>query len=106
MTLLYAALLLLGAPTAPPPATAPPGVDSPAPAEMPDGRDAANAIKVSSVDEEYVILRRLGLKPQMQSLMMIDGRPYDMISVVDPRTGKKREVWFDIGSFFGKGFSF
>lgn len=103
MTLLFAALLLLGAPTAPPPAAAPPPQSSPARAGMPDGRDAANAIKVDSVDEEYAILRRLRLKPQMQSLMIVDGRPYDRIRVVD-RRGKKREIWFDIGSFFGKGF--
>ena len=104
MTLLYAALLLLGTPTAPPQAAAP--RESPARAEMADGRDAANAIKVDSVAEEYAIMRRLGLKPEMQSLMMIGGHPYDMIRVVDPRTGKRRELWFDIQSFFGKDFPF
>jgi hypothetical protein len=103
-TWLYAALLALGAPAAPSP-PAPSQEDGAARAE-PDGRDAANAIKVGSVDEEYAILRRMGLKPQLQSLMMVDDRPYDVIRAVDPRTGKKREVWFDIGSFFGKGFLF
>jgi hypothetical protein len=103
MTLLYAALLLAGAPTASPPAP-PPEAASPAQSESADGRDAANAIKVDSVDEEYVILRRLGLVPRMQSLMMIDDRPYDMIRAEDPRTGKIRELWFDIQSFFGKDF--
>jgi hypothetical protein len=106
MTLLYAALLLLGTPTAPPQAAAPPHQDSPTRADTADGRDAANAIEVDSVAQEYAILRRLGLKPELQSLMMIGGHPYDMIRVADPRTGKKRDVWFDIQSFFGKDFPF
>jgi hypothetical protein len=106
MTLLYAALLVLGAPTASPPATDPPQQTTPAPAAVADGRDAANAIKVGSVAEEYAIMRRLGLEPRMQSLMMIDNHPYDMIRVADPRTGKTREIWFDIQSFFGKDFAF
>jgi hypothetical protein len=104
MILLYAALLMLGAPTVPPPTSAPVHENSPAQAES--GRDAASAIKVNSVAEEYAILRRLGLKPAMQSLMMIENHPYDMIRVVDTRTRQKREMWFDIQSFFGKDFAF
>src|SRR3954471_3135143 len=104
MTLLYAALLLLGASSEPAMTAPTPQQESPAQPAGKDGHDAANAIKVGSVDEEYAILRRLGLKPKMQSLMMIEDHPYDMLRVVDPRTGRERDIWFDIQSFFGKDF--
>jgi hypothetical protein len=69
-----------------------------------DGKTRETAYKVKSVDDEYEILRRLGLRPNGQSLVMDDkGHPYDMLQAVDPATGKEVELWFDIGSFFGKG---
>lgn len=106
MTLLYAALLLLGISSEPAATSAPPQQEGLVLPAGKDGRDAASAIKVNSVDEEYAIIRRLGLKPKVQSLMMVEGRPYDMIRVLDPQTGRKRDVWFDIGSFFGKDLGF
>jgi len=72
-----------------------------------DGLTRQTAFKVKSVDEEYQVLAALGLKAEQQDLIMgDDGHPYDMLTAVDPRTGAKREVWFDIKSFFGKELGF
>ncbi len=64
-----------------------------------DGRSAETAYKVRSVREEYQVLAALGLEPGRQSLV-VRKRPYDVIEATDARTGMKREVWFDIGSFY------
>lgn len=58
----------------------------------------------TGVSKEYVILRFLGLKPLGQALIFDEksGKPYDMLTVLDPATGKEREVWFDISKYFGK----
>jgi hypothetical protein len=70
-----------------------------------DGASKATAYKVKSVDEEYRILRALGLKPEKQSLIVgDDGHPYDKLTVV-AEDGTKRELWFDIKSFYG-GYGF
>jgi hypothetical protein len=56
------------------------------------------------VSKEYVILRFLGLKPLGQALIFDEksGKPYDMLTVLDPASGKESEVWFDISNYFGK----
>ncbi|MCW3849307.1 DUF4919 domain-containing protein [Sphingomonas sp. LB-2] len=69
-----------------------------------DGKSAETAYVVKSVAEEYMVIRELGLQPEMQSLIMKDNKPYDLMTVVDPKTGNKVEIWFDISSFFGKDF--
>ena len=65
-----------------------------------DGRSAESAFKVRSVREEYEILAALGLEPGTQSLVASNKRNYDVIEGKDVHTGTKREVWFDIGSFY------
>jgi hypothetical protein len=66
-----------------------------------DGASKATAFKVKSIDEEYRILRALRLKSEMQSLVIgDDGHPYDRLTVV-AEDGTKRELWFDIKSFYG-----
>ncbi|MDB5680140.1 hypothetical protein [Sphingomonas bacterium] len=87
--------------------------DTPAPAPTATpaadvkGATKQTAYKVKSIDEEYAIMRKLGLKVEMQSLIMgDDGHPYDMLTGTVPDTGEKREVWFDIKSFYGKEFGF
>jgi hypothetical protein len=70
-----------------------------------DGKTRETAYKVKSVREEYEILRRLKLRPNEQSLVIgDDNKPYDMLIAIDPATGSKVELWFDIGSFYGKEF--
>ena len=68
-----------------------------------DGRTKASAFKVKNVGEEYEILRTFGLKPDVQSLVIDDDRrAFDMLTAIDPNTGAKVELWFDISSFYGK----
>jgi len=70
-----------------------------------DGRTKATAYKVKSVGEEYQILRTFGLVPGIQGLITDnDGKAYDMLTAKNPKTGETVELWFDISSFFGKGF--
>lgn len=110
------------APT-PMPTTAPIPVPEPTPAPAPkvpkaiakelasgDGMSKETAYVIyeksegTGVPKEYVILRYLGLKPLGQALIFDDksGKPYDMLTVLDPASGKEREVWFDISNYFGK----
>ncbi len=87
--------------------TAPTPQATPTPAAPLKGSTKETAYKVNSIAEEYAIMRKLGLRVGMQALIMgEDGHPYDMLSGTDPNTGEKRDVWFDIKSFFGKEFSF
>ena len=75
-----------------------------------DGRSKETAYVIfeetegPGVSKEYVILRFLGLKPLGQALIFDEksGKPYDMLTVLDPATGKESEVWFDISNYFGK----
>jgi len=48
------------------------------------------------------VLRLLGLQSQSQSLHVIDGRPFDVLTATDPETKEARQVWFDISRFFGR----
>lgn len=72
-----------------------------------DGKTQASAYVVyadsetTGVDKEYQIIRFLGLVPQSQSLVTAD-KPYDAMTVLDPKTGQTKVVWFDISRFFGK----
>ena len=102
------------------PAPAPTAVPTPAPAPVPkaiakelasgDGKskDTAYVIYENSegtgVSKEYVILRFLGLKPLGQALIFDEksGKPYDVLTVLDPATGEESAVWFDISNYFGK----
>ncbi|CAN5294150.1 hypothetical protein BH10PSE14_BH10PSE14_15900 [soil metagenome] len=69
-----------------------------------DGATKETAFKVRSVDEEYQILRALHCKPGLQSLIIgDDNHPYDMLDVTAP-DGTRRQLWFDIKSFFGHEF--
>lgn len=70
-----------------------------------DGASRDTAYRVSSVGEEYAILRARHLTPGMQSLVNVRGRSYDTIEVTDT-TGAKTTVWFDISTFFGHEFGF
>ncbi len=69
-----------------------------------DGTTVERAFKVDGVPEEYQIVRALGLKPKLQSLVSDHGKMYDVLTVTDPKTGQERKLWFDINAFFGKEF--
>lgn len=66
-----------------------------------DGTTQETAYKVPGVPDEYAVLKALGLKPGLQSLLILDGKPYDVIEAEAP-DGTTRKVWFDISSFFGR----
>jgi hypothetical protein len=61
-----------------------------------NGRSEDSAWVTTSVDEEYFVLRVLGLKPQSQSLAEKDGKAYDQMKVVDAKDpGHEFALWFD-----------
>ncbi len=66
-----------------------------------DGRSAATAYHVIGVDEEYFLLGVLHLKSQKQSLVM-QGGAFDVLDATDDQA-RRRDVWFDISTFFAKG---
>ncbi|MXO71333.1 DUF4919 domain-containing protein [Alteraurantiacibacter buctensis] len=67
------------------------------------GTSAQDAYRVSSVAQEYEVLRVLGLEARSQALHVINGQPYDVITAFNPRTGETRDVWFDIARFYNRG---
>jgi hypothetical protein len=65
-----------------------------------DGASAETAYKVGSIREEYEIVRALGLEVESQALVEAKKKPYDVLTVRDPRGGGTRALWFAIGSFY------
>lgn len=59
-----------------------------------DGQDFATAFAAPSVPVEYEVLRLLGLQRARQALVRRDGQAFDVLSVVDPADGARREVYF------------
>jgi hypothetical protein len=68
-----------------------------------DGLSIESAIKVKSVSEEYDYIRKncSNCKPSGQSLIKNNGKPYDVIRVIN-QDGKEVSYYFDISSFYGK----
>jgi hypothetical protein len=64
-----------------------------------DGASPETAYRVSSIRDEYEIVRALGFQVKSQALV-VRKKPYDMLTVVDPKDGSTREIWFDIGKFY------
>lgn len=69
-----------------------------------DGRSFETAHRVISTPELYSFLQILGLKVKSQSLMSHNGTPYDVMAVVNPRTGEEFALYFDISLQMEKGF--
>ncbi|MCL6250613.1 hypothetical protein M3P36_06090 [Altererythrobacter sp. KTW20L] len=76
--------------------------DAPSVLASAGGTGPDDAYVVYSVEQEYEVLRLLGLRPERQSLHIIDGRAFDVIIATNPETGEARDVWFDISRFFGR----
>ena len=68
-----------------------------------DGATPETAIIVQSVAEEYQWLQKHcpGFTMQRQALQDIDGKPYDVLTLLSA-SGAERTVYFDISPFFGK----
>jgi hypothetical protein len=64
-----------------------------------DGASPETAYKVSSVRDEYEIVRSLGLEVRSQSLVSRK-KMYDVLEVANPKDGSLRRLWFDISRFY------
>jgi tetratricopeptide (TPR) repeat protein len=65
-----------------------------------DGKSAATAFEVISINEEYGLVRSLGLRPIKQALIEDKGHSYDAITVVDPQTNQQSIIYFNIDKPF------
>jgi hypothetical protein len=74
--------------------------DAPTVLASANGTGPDDAYVVSSVAQEYEVLRLLGLTVQQQRVHMINGQPYDVLTAINPQTQQSRDVWFDISRFF------
>ena len=61
-----------------------------------DGQSAATAYKVISIQEEYAVLRVLGVTPVRQSLHRAEGHSYDVFAVKDVRSGEDMQIFFNV----------
>lgn len=61
-----------------------------------DGRSEENAWVVMEVHEEYEVLRLLGLQPQMQADRHNNGHHYDVMTALDPQSGRKVQILFNM----------
>lgn len=70
-----------------------------------DGSSFQKAILAPSIPKEYEWLREYypGCVFKMQSLVFHEGKPYDILHI-ETIDGVQKEIYFDISSFFGKGF--
>ena len=61
-----------------------------------NGLSAKTPFKVISIDEEYTLMRFLGLKFSSQSLQNDDGHKFDVFEAVDSKTNEKLKIYFEI----------
>ena len=65
-----------------------------------DGKSKEKAFEVISINEEYGLIRSLGLRPIQQGLQEDKGHFYDVITVVDPQTNQQSQLYFNIDKPF------
>jgi Domain of unknown function (DUF4919) len=61
-----------------------------------DGKSIETAYQVISINEEYALLRSIGLRPFEQSLLEDKGSQFDALKVVDPLTHQQSVVYFNV----------
>lgn len=61
-----------------------------------DGKSKESAFVVISVDEEYVVLRVMGLRPNKQSVAHDGGHSYDVMETIDSASGKAVTLYFNV----------
>jgi hypothetical protein len=61
-----------------------------------DGKSAATAYVVISVDEEYIVLQVLGLRPSGQSVVHLDGHSYDVLETKKRDSGTGVKLYFNV----------
>lgn len=75
---------------------------------MPGIPDMSNAIKVTSVAQEYACLAKQRChcggryNRNTQALLDVGGKKYDQLSISCAECGEEKQLLFDINSFFGK----
>ena len=60
-----------------------------------DGKTVATAFEVISINEEYGLVRSLGLRPIKQGLVHDKGRNYDALTVID-QTNQQSTIYFNV----------
>ena len=65
-----------------------------------DGKSKEKAFEVISINEEYGLIRSLGVRPINQALVEDKGHSYDVITVVDPQTNQQSQIFFNIDKPF------
>lgn len=65
-----------------------------------DGKSKETAFEVISINEEYGLIRSLGLRPIKQALVQDKGHSYDALTVVDPQTNQESIIYFNIDKPF------
>jgi Domain of unknown function (DUF4919) len=61
-----------------------------------DGFSAKTPFLVTTIDEEYTMMRFLGLKFNSQSLQHAEGHTFDVFTATDTKTNEKVTVYFNI----------
>ena len=61
-----------------------------------DGKSKKSAFAVISVDEEYVVLRVMGLRLSKQSVAHEEGHSYDVMETIDPASGNTVTLYFNV----------
>ncbi len=61
-----------------------------------DGRTPESAFHVVAIREEYMVLDILEVRMLSQSLSLIGGHHYDVFEVDDPKSDKKRTIYFNV----------
>jgi Domain of unknown function (DUF4919) len=64
-----------------------------------DGKAAATAWHVASIDEEYFVMQIAQVSLKQQALVMQNGRAFDHLTVTTA-DGTDKAMWFDITDFF------
>src|SRR5919106_547856 len=65
-----------------------------------DGKSVDSAYEVISINEEYGLIRSLGLRPIKQGLVENKGHKFDAITVIDPQTSKESVIYFNVDKPF------
>ena len=65
-----------------------------------DGKSPEKAFEVISINEEYGLIRSLGLRPIRQALVRDKDHSYDAITVIDPQTNQESNIYFNIDKPF------
>jgi tetratricopeptide (TPR) repeat protein len=65
-----------------------------------DGKTTKTAFEVISINEEYGLVRSLGLRPIKQALVNDKGHSYDALTVIDPQTNQQSIIYFNVDKPF------